>query len=201
MCIRKRKEEKKKPHYKNWTTIATQMPIKPCSSASIQGKPTFIGCKGKIKIVKPVSRELGTQRNHPEEITGLFRSRGSGFEKHGEWKNTQEDYTSNLIQLPIQQTSQARGLDRHGLSTPAPPNPQRSVPMEHGKQEVQPGFTLQRTWGKLPEDMFQRNIFQKPDENHQRVESQKAFQALRRADNKDKGETIHNPGYRGAMEP
>ncbi|MBW0522317.1 hypothetical protein O181_062032 [Austropuccinia psidii MF-1] len=141
MCIRKRKEEKKKPHERNWTTIATKRPIKPCSSALIQGKPTFIGCKGKIKIIKPVvkykgkflkasPRDLGIQRNHPEEITELFRLSGSVFGKNGEWKNTQEDHTSNLFHLPIQQTSQYRGLDRHGLSTPAPPTPQRSVPME-----------------------------------------------------------------------
>ncbi|MBW0484613.1 hypothetical protein O181_024328 [Austropuccinia psidii MF-1] len=73
---------------------------------------------------------------------------------------TQEDHSHTPINLPIQKRPQTRGLNRHGPSTSAPPTPQRSMAMGHGKQEVQPGFTLGRIWGMLPSDMSQRDIFQ-----------------------------------------
>ncbi|MBW0553515.1 hypothetical protein O181_093230 [Austropuccinia psidii MF-1] len=62
--------------------------------------------------------------------------------------------------------------------------------MKHGTQEVQPGLIMGKTWGKLPEGMCQRDIFQRP-----------YFQTLGRERSQDKGETSHIPGYRGEMEP
>ncbi|MBW0476716.1 hypothetical protein O181_016431 [Austropuccinia psidii MF-1] len=52
-----------------------------------------------------------------------------------------------------------RGLDRNASNFSAPPNPQRSDQMKHGKQEVKPGFTLRRTWHNHPEAMSQRAPF------------------------------------------
>ncbi|MBW0540953.1 hypothetical protein O181_080668 [Austropuccinia psidii MF-1] len=62
-------------------------------------------------------RHLGIPRNQPEERKGLFRSRRSGFRKHGEWKETEGNHAHTPINLPIQQRPQARGVDRHGLGT------------------------------------------------------------------------------------
>ncbi|MBW0465466.1 hypothetical protein O181_005181 [Austropuccinia psidii MF-1] len=103
-------------------------------------------------------RDLGVPRNQPEERMGLFRSIISGSGQHGKWKETQGNHAHTLVHFPIQQTCQTRGIDRYGSSTSAPPTPQRLVPMKHRKQEIQPGFKLGRAWGKLPEDMCQRDI-------------------------------------------
>ncbi|MBW0489063.1 hypothetical protein O181_028778 [Austropuccinia psidii MF-1] len=43
--------------------------------------------------------------------------------------------------------------------------------MEHGQQEVQPSIPLGRAWGKMPEDMSQRDLIQRPYGNHQRLKS------------------------------
>ncbi|MBW0519278.1 hypothetical protein O181_058993 [Austropuccinia psidii MF-1] len=48
--------------------------------------------------------------------------------------------------------------------------------MERGQQEVQPNIPLGRTWIKFPEDMSQRDGFQRPHGNHQRMESHQAVQ-------------------------
>ncbi|MBW0566642.1 hypothetical protein O181_106357 [Austropuccinia psidii MF-1] len=114
---------------KKWTPIATQRPRKPWNSASIQGEPILITCTGRITVINPVvaskgkfpkaveHRDLGIPRNQPEEQRGLFRSRRSGFGKHGEWKNTEGNHAHTPIYLPIQQITQTRGLERHGSST------------------------------------------------------------------------------------
>ncbi|MBW0483756.1 hypothetical protein O181_023471 [Austropuccinia psidii MF-1] len=62
-------------------------------------------------------QDLGIPRNQPEEQTGLLRSRRSGFGKHGDWINTEGNHAHTPIYLPIQQTTQTRGLERHGSST------------------------------------------------------------------------------------
>ncbi|MBW0473724.1 hypothetical protein O181_013439 [Austropuccinia psidii MF-1] len=98
--------------------------------------------------------------------------------------------------LNIQQRPQTRRLDRHGSHNSTPQAPQRSVSIEHGKQDVLSSFTLGRTWSKLSEDMPQR-----PYENHQRLQSQQEIQTLRREGSQNKGESSHNTGYRGAMDP
>ncbi|MBW0556171.1 hypothetical protein O181_095886 [Austropuccinia psidii MF-1] len=48
--------------------------------------------------------------------------------------------------------------------------------MEYAQQEVQPSIPLVRTWGKLPEDVSQRDRPQRPYGNHQRLESCQAVQ-------------------------
>ncbi|MBW0484110.1 hypothetical protein O181_023825 [Austropuccinia psidii MF-1] len=121
-----------------------------------------------------------SQRNQPEEGERLFRSRRSGFGQNSGWQDTKGDHSHTPIHLPSQQRPQNRGLDRYGLSTSAPLTPQGSVSMEHGKQEVQPGFKLGRTWAKLPEDMSQRDIVKSLYGNKQRLEFQQAIQTLRR---------------------
>ncbi|MBW0481796.1 hypothetical protein O181_021511 [Austropuccinia psidii MF-1] len=62
----------------------------------------------------------------------------------------------------------------------APPTPKRTFTIEYGKQEGQPGFKQDRNWGKLPEVMSQKDIFQRPYRNYQRLALQKAVQSLRR---------------------
>ncbi|MBW0462119.1 hypothetical protein O181_001834 [Austropuccinia psidii MF-1] len=117
-------------------------------------------------------RDLCIPRHQPEEITGIFRSKRSVFGMHGEWKYTELNHYHTPIHLQLQQRPQTRGLDGHGSSTSAPPTPQRPVPVEHGTQEFQPGFRLGRTRGKSPIDISQRDFFQIPYGNYQRLESQ-----------------------------
>ncbi|MBW0538396.1 hypothetical protein O181_078111 [Austropuccinia psidii MF-1] len=49
--------------------------------------------------------------------------------------------------------------------------------------------------------MSWRDIFQGPYGNYEILEYKQEVQALRRAGSQYKGESSHNPGYRGAMEP
>ncbi|MBW0469331.1 hypothetical protein O181_009046 [Austropuccinia psidii MF-1] len=146
-------------------------------------------------------RELGIPRNQPEERTGLFRSRRSGFGKYDEWKDIKGNNAHTPIQLQIQQIHQARGVDRHGSSTSAPLTSQIPVPVKNGTHKVQPGFTLSITRGKLPEDISQRVVFQRAYGNYPRLESQHTIQTLRREGSQNQGESSQNPGYRGSMEP
>ncbi|MBW0532757.1 hypothetical protein O181_072472 [Austropuccinia psidii MF-1] len=128
---------------KKWTPISTQWLKKPCNSASIKGKPTLTALKGKITVINPASTSNGK------------------FSKYVENKQDSNGNNSHTpIQLPTQQTPQTKGFDRAVTSTLASPTPQRPVPMDHLKQEIQPGFTLGRTWGKIPEDISQRYFIQ-----------------------------------------
>ncbi|MBW0481972.1 hypothetical protein O181_021687 [Austropuccinia psidii MF-1] len=66
------------------------------------------------------------------------------------------------------------------------------------EKDVEPGFTLGRTWGKLPEGMSQRDICQRPYGNNQRLEFQLEIQTLRREGCQYQGESSQNSGYRRA---
>ncbi|MBW0462432.1 hypothetical protein O181_002147 [Austropuccinia psidii MF-1] len=48
--------------------------------------------------------------------------------------------------------------------------------MEHGQKEVQPSFTLGRSWSRLPDNMSQRDTLKRPCGNNQRMESQQEVQ-------------------------
>ncbi|MBW0474346.1 hypothetical protein O181_014061 [Austropuccinia psidii MF-1] len=67
--------------------------------------------------------------------------------------------------------------------------------------EVQPSIPLCRTWGKLPEDMSQRDILQRPYGNHQMMESHQEFQTPGGEGNQDNGESSHYPRYGRTAEP
>ncbi|MBW0531439.1 hypothetical protein O181_071154 [Austropuccinia psidii MF-1] len=124
-------------------------------------------------------RNLGFQRNQPEDREGVSRTRRPGrghLGNSGGWEETEGNNTHSAIHFSIQQEPQTRGLERHGSSSSAPPTPQRFISMEHGKQEVQLGIPLGRTWSKLPEDFSQRDRLQRPYGNHQRLESHQAVQ-------------------------
>ncbi|MBW0478616.1 hypothetical protein O181_018331 [Austropuccinia psidii MF-1] len=124
-------------------------------------------------------RNLGFQRNQPEDREGLSRTRtpGRGHLRHsGGWQDTEGNHTHPPIYFPIQQEPQTRGLEGHGSSSSTPPMPQRFFSMEHGQREVQPGIPLGRTWSKFPEDLSQRDRLQGPYGNHQRLESHKGVQ-------------------------
>ncbi|MBW0475463.1 hypothetical protein O181_015178 [Austropuccinia psidii MF-1] len=60
--------------------------------------------------------------------------------------------------------------------------------MEHGKQEVQPGIPLGRTWSKFPEDLSQRHRLQRPYGNHQSLESHQEVQTPGGEGKQDKGD-------------
>ncbi|MBW0462446.1 hypothetical protein O181_002161 [Austropuccinia psidii MF-1] len=123
-------------------------------------------------------RNLGFQRNQPEDREGLSRTRrpGGGHLGHN-------------------------GLEGYGSSSSAPPTPQRPFSMEHGKQEVQTSIPLGRTWGKFPEDMSQRDRLQRPYCNHQRLEFHQAVQTTGDEGKQDKGESSHYPSYRRTADP
>ncbi|MBW0482007.1 hypothetical protein O181_021722 [Austropuccinia psidii MF-1] len=149
-------------------------------------------------------RDLGFQRNQPEDREGLSRTRrpGRGHLGHsGGWQNNGEDNINLAIITPFQQGPQTRGLERHGSSSSGLPTPQRFVSMEHGQQEVQPSNSLGRTWSKFPEDLSQRDRLQGPYGNHQRLESYQAVQTPGGKGNQDKGGSSHYPSYRRTTDP
>ncbi|MBW0491442.1 hypothetical protein O181_031157 [Austropuccinia psidii MF-1] len=208
---------------KNWTPIATQRNRKPQKLASIQGKPTLSTCGGKITIINPVLttkgkfpkavdnkflqgtlKDLGFQRHQPEDIEGFPRTRRPGrghLEHSGGWQDIEGNHTHPAIYIPIQQEPQTRGLEGYGPSSSAPPTPQRDFSMEHGQQEVQPGFPLGRTWRKLTEYLYQRDRLQRTYGNHQRLESYQAVQTPGGEGKQDKGESSHYPSYRRTTYP
>ncbi|MBW0587462.1 hypothetical protein O181_127177, partial [Austropuccinia psidii MF-1] len=96
---------------------------------------------------------------------------------------------------------QTRGLEGYGSSSPAPPTPQRPFSIKHGQQEVQPSIPLGRTWGKLPEDMSQRDRLQRPYGNNQEFESHQKVQTPGGEGKEDKGESSHYPSYRRKTDP
>ncbi|MBW0476902.1 hypothetical protein O181_016617 [Austropuccinia psidii MF-1] len=119
-------------------------------------------------------RNLGFQRNQPDNREGLSRTRipGGGHLGHsGGWKDIEGNHTHSAIHIPIQQKPQTRGLEGYGSISSAPLTPQRSFPMEHGQQEVQPSIPLGRIWSKFPEDLSQTDRLQRPYGNHQRLGS------------------------------
>ncbi|MBW0467098.1 hypothetical protein O181_006813 [Austropuccinia psidii MF-1] len=116
-------------------------------------------------------RDLGFQRNQPEDREGLSRTRrpGRGHLGHsGGWQNNEGDNINPSINTPIQQEPQTRGLEGYGSSSSAPPTLQRFISMEHGQQEVQPSISLGRTWRKLSEDLSPADRLQGPYGHHQR---------------------------------
>ncbi|MBW0559214.1 hypothetical protein O181_098929 [Austropuccinia psidii MF-1] len=136
-------------------------------------------------------RDLGFQRNQPEDREGLSRTRRPG-RRHlghsGGWQSNEGDNINLAIHTPFQQEPQTRGLERHGPSSSAPPTPQRFISMEHGQQEVQSGISLGRTWSKFSEDLSQRDRLQGTYGNHQMLESYQAVQTPGGKGNQDKGE-------------
>ncbi|MBW0465643.1 hypothetical protein O181_005358 [Austropuccinia psidii MF-1] len=149
-------------------------------------------------------RNLGFQRNQPEDREGLCRTRrpGGGQLGHsGGWKDIEGNNTHSAINIPIQQKLQNQGLEGYGSSSSAPPTPQRPFSMEDGQQEVQPSIPLGRAWSKFPEDMSQRDRLQRPYGNHQRLESYQEAQTAGGEGKQDKGQSSHYPTYRRTADP
>ncbi|MBW0485255.1 hypothetical protein O181_024970 [Austropuccinia psidii MF-1] len=195
---------------KRWAPIATKRSRKPQTSASIQGKTTLTTCTQKITVIDPVVTSKG---KFPKEVENRFvqgtvkargqpRRPGRGHLGHsGGWQETEGNHTHSATHLPIQQKPQTRGLEGYVSSSSAPPTPQRSFPMAHGQQEVQPSIPLGRTWSKLPEDNIQRDILQRSYGNPQSMESHQAVQTPGAEGNQDKGESSHYPSYIRTAEP
>ncbi|MBW0580054.1 hypothetical protein O181_119769 [Austropuccinia psidii MF-1] len=149
-------------------------------------------------------RNLGFQRNQPEEREGFSRTRrpGGGHLGHSSrWQDIEGNHTHLAIHIPIQQKPQTRGLEEYRSSSSAPPTHQRPFLMDHGKQDVQPSIPLGRAWSKFPEDISQRDRLQRPYGNHQRLESHQAAQTLGGEGKQDKGESSHYPSYRRTTDP
>ncbi|MBW0581614.1 hypothetical protein O181_121329 [Austropuccinia psidii MF-1] len=149
-------------------------------------------------------RDLGFQMNQPEDREDLSRTRrpGRGHLGHsGGWQNNEGDNINPSIHTPIQWRPQTRGLERHRSSSSAPPTPQESIPMEHGRQKVQLGISLGRTLSKLPNDLSQRDRLQGPYGNHQRLKSYQTVQTPGGKGTEDKGESSHYPSYRRTVNP
>ncbi|MBW0567200.1 hypothetical protein O181_106915 [Austropuccinia psidii MF-1] len=149
-------------------------------------------------------RDLGFQRNQPEDREGLSRTRrpGRGHLGHsGGWQDNEGDNINPAIHTSIQQKPHSRGLERHGSSSSDPPTPQRFISMEHQQKEFQPGISLGRTWSKLPEDLSQRDRLQRPYDKPQRLESHQAVQTPGGEGKQDKGESSHYPSYRRTTNP
>ncbi|MBW0486867.1 hypothetical protein O181_026582 [Austropuccinia psidii MF-1] len=122
-------------------------------------------------------RNLGFQRNQPEDREGFFRTRrpGRGHLGHsGGWQDVEGNNNPSAIHFPIQQEP---------------------------KTKVQPSVPLGRTWSKLPEDMSQRDRLQSPYDNHQILESHHAVQTPGGEGKQDKGESSHYPSYRRRTYP
>ncbi|MBW0496877.1 hypothetical protein O181_036592 [Austropuccinia psidii MF-1] len=155
--------------------------------------------------MSPVSLwNLGDPRRQTEDRKGVFRNRRPGkrnLGNNGGWKDTEGNHTHSAIHIPIQQTPQTRGLEGYGSSSSAPKTPQRSIPMEHGKQEVQPSIKLGRTWRKFPKNIPQRDTLQSYYGNYQRMKSQHEVQTHGGEGNQDKGKSSHYPSYRRKIEP
>ncbi|MBW0489379.1 hypothetical protein O181_029094 [Austropuccinia psidii MF-1] len=75
-------------------------------------------------------RDLGSQRNQPEDRGGFSRTRRPG-RRHlghsGGWQNTKGNHTHTAIHIQIQQEPQTRGLERYGSNSSAPPTSQRFI--------------------------------------------------------------------------
>ncbi|MBW0560493.1 hypothetical protein O181_100208 [Austropuccinia psidii MF-1] len=143
-------------------------------------------------------------RNQPEDRDGLSGTRipGGGPLGHSSgWQDIEGNHTHSAIHYIMQQKPQTRGLEGYESSSLAPPTPQRSFLMEHGKQQVQPSIPLGRIWSNLPEDMPQRDTLQRPYGNYQRLEPHQAVQTPGGKGNQDKGESSHYPSYRRTAEP
>ncbi|MBW0515109.1 hypothetical protein O181_054824 [Austropuccinia psidii MF-1] len=77
-------------------------------------------------------RNLGFQRNQPEDSKRFFRTGrpGRGHLGHsGGWQDTEGNHTHYAIHFPIELEPQTRGLEKHGSSSSAPPTPQRFISM------------------------------------------------------------------------
>ncbi|MBW0539789.1 hypothetical protein O181_079504 [Austropuccinia psidii MF-1] len=73
-------------------------------------------------------RNLGFQKNQPEDREGLSRTRrpGGGQLGHsGGWQYIEGNHTHSAIHISIQQKPQTRILEVYGSSSSAPPTPQR----------------------------------------------------------------------------
>ncbi|MBW0567488.1 hypothetical protein O181_107203 [Austropuccinia psidii MF-1] len=59
-------------------------------------------------------RNLGFQRNQPEDREGLSRTRRpvrGHLEHSGGWQEIEGNHTHSVINIPIQQKAQTRGLE------------------------------------------------------------------------------------------
>ncbi|MBW0559860.1 hypothetical protein O181_099575 [Austropuccinia psidii MF-1] len=124
-------------------------------------------------------RNLGFQRNQPEDREGLARTRiliRGHLGHNGGWQDTEGNHTQSAINFPIQQDRPTRRQEKYGSRSSDAPTCQRFISIEHEQQEVQHGIPLGRTWSKFPEDLYQRDRLQRPYGNHPRLVSHQEVQ-------------------------
>ncbi|MBW0527473.1 hypothetical protein O181_067188 [Austropuccinia psidii MF-1] len=130
-------------------------------------------------------RDLGFQRNQPEDREGLSRARrlGRGHLGHtGGWQDNEGDNINPAIHTPIQQEPQTRGLEGYGT---------------RGSTWHLTGNNLeQAARGSVSKDRLQG-----PYGNHQRLESCQEIQTPGGNGQHNKGESSHYPSYRITVNP
>ncbi|MBW0482327.1 hypothetical protein O181_022042 [Austropuccinia psidii MF-1] len=188
---------------KKWTPIATQRSRKPRNSESMQGKPILTTCTAKINIINqaatckgkfPTSADRKFVQGTVKETLPSKETIQTTKKACSEAQDLEQDNLDTVEPQTI-------GLERHGSSSSVPPAPQRFISTEHGQQEVQYSISLGRTWGKLPEDLSQRDRLQKPYGNHQTSESYQAVQIPGGKGKLDKVELRHYQCYRRNVNP
>ncbi|MBW0550605.1 hypothetical protein O181_090320 [Austropuccinia psidii MF-1] len=112
-------------------------------------------------------RDLGTPRSHPED---------QGLERMVNGKELRE--IMPMIPFTFQFNIDLKPEDLRDMDTSALQTPQRSSPIEHVKQEVQPGFALGRTLCKLTEICLKKIYFKDPIEITKGWNSNRKFKLL-----------------------
>ncbi|MBW0539883.1 hypothetical protein O181_079598 [Austropuccinia psidii MF-1] len=129
-------------------------------------------------------RNLGFQRNQPEDIEGLYRTR---IPEEGTLDTVVDEKTLREIIPTLPFTFQFN----------------RNLKPEDCKDmdQVPPGIPLGRTCSKFAKDLSQRDRLQRPYGNHQSLESHQAVQTPGGEGKQNKGESSHYPSYRRTADP
>ncbi|MBW0526905.1 hypothetical protein O181_066620 [Austropuccinia psidii MF-1] len=123
-------------------------------------------------------RNIGFQRNQPEDREGLSRARRPGRGNLGH-SGTSNHRTGKIWMKFLSFTNSSKIYFNGAWTTRG----STCIP-------------LARTWCKFPEDLSQRDRLQRPYGNNQRLESYKAVQTPGGEGKQNKGESSHYPRYR-----
>ncbi|MBW0464288.1 hypothetical protein O181_004003 [Austropuccinia psidii MF-1] len=175
---------------------------KPLSSASIQAKPTFMTCTGKIPIIKPfiTSKVKFSKAVDKEFVQGIVKDK---YPKKMKFLNSSNTNISLYISGMFEYRGTSQKIDKHC-----------SEPKDQGLEAIVDGrtmrmdnkrFNLASHWedvgDRLPQDISQRDLLQRSYGNHQTMESQQAVQTPGGKGSQDKGEASHYPSHRRTTKP
>ncbi|MBW0510096.1 hypothetical protein O181_049811 [Austropuccinia psidii MF-1] len=128
-------------------------------------------------------KDLGFQRNQPEDREALSRTRRPGRGHLGHSGTSNE--STGKIWLKFFSSTNSSKIYFNGVWT------------TRGSTWLLTGQNL----SKLPEDLSQRDRFQRPYDNNQRLESNQAVQTPGGEGKQYKGESRHYPSYRTTTDP